>query len=125
MSWIVRGQILQLKNQEYVLAAAIYGSKRCSYFIPTLNSEYTWSDIVTVTLSVPSAIFAEAFLSFLGLGVQSPASSLGTLIGEALSSWTLYPWLMVIPAGLLSITMYAFNVFGDGLQYAFDPKSKK
>ena len=125
MSWIVRGQILQLKNQEYVLAARSMGASGAHILFRHLIPNTIGPILVTVTLSVPSAIFAEAFLSFLGLGVQSPASSLGTLIGEALSSWTLYPWLMVIPAGLLSITMYAFNVFGDGLQYAFDPKSKK
>jgi len=74
---------------------------------------------------VPSAIFAEAFLSFLGLGVQSPAASWGTMINDSLASWSLYPWQLLIPAALLSLTMLAFNVFGDGLRDAFDPKLKK
>ncbi|MBM7564562.1 ABC transporter permease [Paenibacillus sacheonensis] len=125
MSWIVRGQILQLKNQEYVLAAQSMGASNSRILFKHLIPNTLGPIIVTVTLSVPSAIFAEAFLSFLGLGVQSPAASLGTLIGEALSSWTIYPWMMFIPASLLSITMLAFNIFGDGLQDAFDPKMKK
>ncbi|SDW28838.1 ABC transporter permease [Paenibacillus sp. CF384] len=125
MSWIVRGQILQLKNHEYVLAAQSMGASGSRILFRHLIPNTLGPIIVTVTLSVPSAIFAEAFLSFLGLGVQSPAASLGTLIGEAMSSWTLYPWLMLIPASLLSITMLAFNIFGDGLQDAFDPKMKK
>ncbi|QHW30112.1 ABC transporter permease [Paenibacillus rhizovicinus] len=125
MSWIVRGQILQLKTQEYVLAAQSMGASNARILFKHLIPNTLGPIIVTVTLSVPSAIFSEAFLSFLGLGVQSPAASLGSLIGEALSSWTLYPWLMLIPAALLSITMLAFNIFGDGLQDAFDPKMKK
>ncbi|WP_308639199.1 ABC transporter permease [Paenibacillus silvisoli] len=125
MSWIVRGQILQLQNQEYVLAAQSMGASGSRILFKHLIPNTLGPIIVTVTLSVPSAIFAEAFLSFLGLGVQSPAASLGTLIGEAIQTWTLYPWLMIIPASLLCITMLAFNIFGDGLQDAFDPKMKK
>ncbi|RAP76309.1 ABC transporter permease [Paenibacillus montanisoli] len=125
MSWIVRGQILQLKNQEYVLAAQSMGASGSRILFRHLIPNTLGPIIVTVTLSVPSAIFAEAFLSFLGLGVQTPAASLGTLISEAVSVFTLYPWVMLIPASLLSITMLAFNIFGDALQDAFDPKMKK
>jgi len=81
--------------------------------------------IVTITMTVPSAIFAEAFLSFLGLGVQSPAASLGTLINDALKAMTVYPWRMIFPAILISLTMLCFNIFGDGLRDALDPKMKK
>jgi oligopeptide transport system permease protein len=81
--------------------------------------------IVTVTLSVPTAIFTEAFLSFLGLGVQSPAASWGVMINDAMSSWSLFPWQMLFPAGLLTVAMLAFNIFGDELRDAFDPKSNK
>lgn len=125
MSWIVRGQILQLKNQEYVLAAQSMGASGSRILFRHLIPNTLGPIIVTVTLSVPSAIFTEAFLSFLGLGVQSPDASLGSLISEAISTWTLYPWVMAIPASLLCITMIAFNIFGDGLQDAFDPKMKK
>jgi oligopeptide transport system permease protein len=81
--------------------------------------------IVTLTLSVPSAIFAEAFLSFLGLGVQAPVASWGSMINDALSGWMYYPWRMLFPALFISLTMLAFNIFGDGLRDALDPKLKK
>ena len=80
--------------------------------------------IVTLTLSVPSAIFAEAFLSFLGLGVQAPVASWGSMINDALSGWMYYPWRMLFPALFISLTMLAFNIFGDGLRDALDPKLK-
>jgi len=125
MSWIVRGQILQLKTQEYVLAARSMGAGPMRILFRHLIPNSLGPIIVTLTLSVPSAIFAEAFLSFLGLGVQSPAASWGTMINDSLASWSLYPWQLLIPAALLSLTMLAFNVFGDGLRDAFDPKLKK
>jgi oligopeptide transport system permease protein len=81
--------------------------------------------IVTLTLTVPQAIFAEAFLSFLGLGVNSPAASWGTMISDSLSSWMYLPWRLFFPAVLISLTMFAFNVFGDGLRDALDPKMRK
>lgn len=125
MSWIVRGQILQLKNQEYVLAARSMGASGSRILFKHLIPNTLGPIIVTLTLTVPSAIFSEAFLSFLGLGVQSPAASWGTMINDALASWTLYPWQMLFPALLISLTMLAFNVFGDGLRDAFDPKLRK
>jgi len=125
MSWIVRGQILQLKNQEYVLAARSMGASGGRMLFKHLIPNTLGPIIVTLTLTVPSAIFSEAFLSFLGLGVQSPAASWGTMINDSLASWTLYPWQMLFPAALISLTMLAFNVFGDGLRDAFDPKLKK
>ena len=81
--------------------------------------------LVTLTLTVPSAIFTEAFLSFLGLGVQSPVASWGTMINDGVKAMSLYPWRLLFPAVLLSLTIFAFNVFGDGLRDAFDPKLKK
>ncbi|RUS48746.1 ABC transporter permease [Cohnella sp. AR92] len=125
MSWIVRGQILQLKNQEYVLAAKSMGASGSRMLFKHLIPNTLGPIIVTLTLTVPSAIFSEAFLSFLGLGVQSPAASWGTMINDSLTSWTLYPWQMIIPATLISLTILAFNLFGDGLRDAFDPKLKK
>ncbi|MFC4777890.1 ABC transporter permease [Paenibacillus sp. GCM10023252] len=125
MAWIVRGQIMQLKNQEYVLASQALGAGAPRILFRHLIPNAMGPIIVTLTLTVPSAIFAEAFLSFLGLGVQSPAASLGTMINDAVKTWQLYPWRMIFPAGVLSITMLCFNIFGDGLRDALDPKMKK
>lgn len=125
MAWIVRGQIMQLKNQEYVLAARSLGASTPRVMFKHLIPNAMGPIIVTITMTVPSAIFAEAFLSFLGLGVQSPAASLGTLINDALKAMTIYPWRMLFPAVLISLTMLCFNIFGDGLRDALDPKMKK
>jgi oligopeptide transport system permease protein len=125
MAWIVRGQIMQLKNQEYVMAAQALGAGTARILFRHLIPNAMGPIIVTLTLTVPSAIFAEAFLSFLGLGVQSPAASLGTMINDAIKAWTLYPWRMIFPAAVISITMLCFNIFGDGLRDALDPKMKK
>lgn len=125
MAWIVRGQIMQLKNQEYVMAAQALGANAARILFRHLIPNAMGPIIVTLTLTVPSAIFAEAFLSFLGLGVQSPAASLGTMINDAIKAWTLYPWRMIFPAAVISITMLCFNIFGDGLRDALDPKMKK
>ena len=126
MSWIVRGQILQLKNQEYVLAAQSMGASGSRILFRHLIPNTLGPIIVTVTLSVPSAIFAEAFLSFLG-SWRSVAGFIawyidrrGDLIMDALSMVDVYSGI-----DCFGITMYAFNMFGDGLQDAFDPKIKK
>lgn len=125
MAWIVRGQVMQLKSQEYVLAARALGASTSHIMAKHLIPNAMGPIIVTITMTVPSAIFAEAFLSFLGLGVQSPAASLGTLINDALKAMTVYPWRMLFPAVLISLTMLCFNIFGDGLRDALDPKMKK
>jgi oligopeptide transport system permease protein len=125
MAWIVRGQIMQLKNQEYVLAARSLGAGPSRILLKHLIPNAMGPIIVTITMTVPNAIFAEAFLSFLGLGVQSPAASLGTLINDAIKAMTVYPWRMLFPATLISLTMLCFNIFGDGLRDALDPKMKK
>ncbi|MEC2344198.1 MULTISPECIES: ABC transporter permease [Paenibacillus] len=125
MSWIVRGEIMQLKNREYVLASRSMGAGHGRLLFRHLLPNAVGPIIVTVTLSVPNAIFAEAFLSFLGLGVQAPVASLGSMINDALTGWLYYPWRMLFPAILISIIMLAFNIFGDGLRDALDPKLKK
>lgn len=125
MAWIVRGQIMQLKNQEYVLASRSLGASAGRILFRHLIPNAIGPIIVTLTMTVPNAIFAEAFLSFLGLGVQSPAASLGTMINDALKAMTIYPWRMLFPAVLISLTMLCFNIFGDGLRDALDPKMKK
>ncbi|ACX64085.1 ABC transporter permease [Paenibacillus lautus] len=125
MSWIVRGEIMQLKSREYVLASRSMGAGTARLLFRHLIPNAMGPIIVTLTLSVPSAIFAEAFLSFLGLGVQAPVASWGSMINDALSGWMYYPWRMLFPALFISLTMLAFNIFGDGLRDALDPKLKK
>lgn len=125
MAWIVRGQIMQLKHQEYVLASRSLGAGAMRILFRHLIPNSLGPIIVTLTLTVPSAIFAEAFLSFLGLGVQSPAASWGTMINDALNVWTVYPWQIFYPAFFISLTMLSFNILGDGLRDALDPKMKK
>jgi oligopeptide transport system permease protein len=115
MAWIVRGQIMQLKNQEYALASKSLGAGALRIIFRHLIPNAMGPILVTLTLTVPSAIFTEAFLSFLGLGVQSPIASWGTMIDDGISAMTIF----------LSLTIFAFNVFGDGLRDAFDPKLKK
>lgn len=125
MSWIVRGEIIQLKNREFVLASRSMGADWKRLLFKHLLPNAMGPIIVTVTLSVPSAIFSEAFLSFLGLGVQAPMSSLGSMINDSLTGWMYYPWRMLFPALVISLTMLSFNIFGDGLRDAMDPKLKK
>lgn len=125
MAWIVRGQIMQLKNQEYSLASKSLGAGAMRIIFRHLIPNAMGPILVTLTLSVPSAIFTEAFLSFLGLGVQSPIASWGTMIDDGIRAMTIYPWRLLFPAFFLSLTIFAFNVFGDGLRDAFDPKLKK
>lgn len=124
-AWIVRGQIFQIKTQEFVLASRSLGAGQMRILFRHLIPNVMGPVIVCLTLTVPTAIFTEAFLSFLGLGVQAPAASWGTMINDALSAWYVYPWRMMFPAVLISLTMFAFNVFGDGLSDAFDPKMKR
>lgn len=125
MSWIVRGEIMQLKNREFVLASRSMGADWRRLLFRHLLPNAIGPIIVTVTLSVPNAIFAEAFLSFLGLGVQAPVASLGSMINDALTAWLVYPWRLLFPAGVISLIMLSFNIFGDGLRDALDPKLKK
>lgn len=125
MSWIVRGEMIQLKNREFVLASRSMGASAPRLIFRHLLPNAVGPIIVTLTLSVPSAIFSEAFLSFLGLGVQAPVASLGSMINDALTGWMYYPWRMLFPAILISLIMLCFNIFGDGLRDALDPKLKK
>lgn len=125
MSWIVRGQMMQLKNQEYALASRSLGSSGMRILFRHLLPNAMGPIIVTLTLAVPAAIFSEAVLSFLGLGVQSPAASWGTMINDALKTMMIYPWRLAFPALFISLMMLCFNLFGDGLRDALDPKMKK
>lgn len=126
MARIVRGQILQLKSLDYVLAAEKLGTSHGKIIGKHLIPNTMGIIIVNLTFSVPSAIFSESFLSFLGLGVQAPFASWGTMANDALGvviggQW----WRLFFPALMISITMFAFNAFGDGLQDALDPKMRK
>jgi oligopeptide transport system permease protein len=125
MAWIVRGQIMQLKNQEYALAPRSLGASNMRILFRHLIPNAMGPIFVTLTLSVPGAIFTEAFLSFLGLGVQSPVASWGTMLNDGINALTVYPWRELFPALCLGLTMFAFNVFGDGLRDAFDPVMRK
>jgi dipeptide transport system permease protein len=126
MARLVRGQVLQLKEQEFVLAARTLGAGTKRILFKHLIPNAMGPIIIMLTLTVPSAIFAEAFLSFLGLGVQAPVASWGTMINDSLitvlsGEW----WRLFFPALFLCITMLAFNAFGDGLRDALDPKMRK
>jgi peptide/nickel transport system permease protein len=126
MARIVRGQILQLKQQEFVLAAEKLGTSHAKIIIRHLLPNMMGIIIVNLTFTIPSAIFAESFLSFLGLGVQAPTASWGTMANDSLGvilsgQW----WRLFFPGLMISLTMFAFNAFGDGLQDALDPKSSK
>jgi oligopeptide transport system permease protein len=119
MARIVRGQILQIKHQEYVLAARALGAGFWRILFRHLLPNTLGSILVTLTLTIPAAIFTEAFLSFLGLGVQAPVASWGTMANEGLTAMAYYPWRLFIPAALISITMFAFYLIGEGLREIF------
>ena len=122
MARIVRGQVLQLKEMEYVTAARALGTTRGRLIREHLLPNCEGQLIATVMLQIPSAIFTEAFLSFLGIGVNAPMASLGSLTSEALDSITVTPYRMIFPALLISMIILSFNLFGDGLRDALDPK---
>ncbi len=124
MARIVRGQILTLKSSDYVKAAIACGSKPSRIMFRHLIPNCIAPIIVTVTFTVPTAIFAEAFLSFLGLGIQAPIASWGTMASDGLPALRYYPWRLFFPAGFISVTMLAFNLLGDGLRDAFDPRMR-
>ncbi|MCM3731167.1 ABC transporter permease [Fictibacillus nanhaiensis] len=122
---LVRGQILQLKECEYVMASQVLGAGFYKILFKHLLPNTLGPIIVAMTLSVPGAIFAEATLSFLGLGVPVPLASWGTMTSEALVTLlTGHLWILFFPAFFISLTMFAFNVVGDGLRDALDPKMR-
>lgn len=125
MARIVRAQILSLKQQEFVLAARTLGASNSRILLRHLIPNSMGPIIVTLTLSVPSAIFTESFLSFIGLGVSAPKASWGSLASEALEGFLLYPYQLLFPALAISLTILAFNFLGDGLRDALDPKMRK
>ena len=125
MARLVRGQVMQLKEQEFVIAAQAMGGKVSRIIARHLLPNTLSVVIVNVTLAIPSAIFTEAWLSYLGLGVPVPYSSWGTLAQAGQQAFQTYPLQLVVPAVAICITMLSFNLLGDGLRDAFDPKLRR
>lgn len=129
VSWLtiarmVRGQIMSLKNQEYVEAARSMGASTSHIILRHMVPNSLSVIIVYSTIRIPAFIMQESFLSFLGLGVQAPYASWGSLIGDGVDSMTLYPWKLLCPSIAMIVFLFAMNFFGDGLRDAFDPQSK-
>lgn len=123
MARIVRGQVLSLKNQEFVLAAQAMGVSSLTMFKRHLLPNILGPIAVYATLTIPQVMLLESFLSFLGLGIQPPMSSWGTLIKDGVESMEEYSWLLIYPGITFTITLFALNFFGDGLRDALDPKT--
>ncbi len=123
MARIVRGQVIGLKNQEFVMAAKAMGVSNFSMFRKHLLPNILGPIAVYATLTIPQVMLLEGFLSFLGLGVQPPMSSWGTLIKDGVETMEEYSWLLIYPGITFTITLFALNFFGDGLRDALDPKT--
>src|ERR671911_971939 len=125
MARIVRGRMLQLKEQEFALASRSLGASGSRLVRKHLLPNSLGPIIVNLMFTIPSAIFAEAFLSFIGLGIQVPEASLGSLIDDGAGEMRFHPYLLWFPALIFSLFMICFNLLGDGLRDAFDPKMRK
>ena len=123
MARIVRGQVMGLKNQEFVMAARAMGASNFSMFRKHLLPNILGPIAVYATLTIPQVMLLEGFLSFLGLGIQPPMSSWGTLIKDGVESMEEHSWLLIYPGVTFIITLFALNFFGDGLRDALDPKT--
>ncbi len=123
MARIVRGQVMSLKNQEFVLAAKAMGVSNLIMFRRHLLPNILGPIAVYATLTIPQVMLLESFLSFLGLGIQPPMSSWGTLIKDGVESMEEFSWLLIYPGITFTITLFALNFFGDGLRDALDPKT--
>jgi oligopeptide transport system permease protein len=124
MSRIVRGQTLTLKHKEFVEAARAAGLGQGGIIARHIVPNLLGPVVVYVTLTIPAVILAESFLSFLGLGVQPPMASLGTLIAGGAQDMELAPWLLIFPSAVMVVTLMSFNFIGDGLRDAIDPKDR-
>jgi len=125
MARIVRGQVLSLKQQNFVEAARALGAGDTAIIFRHIVPNTLGPVIVYTTLTVPAVILQEAFLSFLGLGVQPPAASWGTLVSDGARLLALFPWLVICPGLALSLTLFCFNFLGDGLRDALDPQDRR
>ena len=122
MERIARAQVLKVKEQEYILASTTLGASRFRLIFSEVLPNIFGQVIITSMFSIPSAIFLEAYLSFLGLGVPAPLASLGSLVSDGYKSMTTFPHILIIPVVVLGVLMLCFNLFADGLRDAFDPK---
>ena len=125
MARIVRGQVLSLRHREFVEAARGLGVPTARILTRHIVPNTLGPIIVYLTLSIPAVMLQEAFLSFLGLGVQAPRASWGTLILEGSKQIVVYPWILVGPGLVMSATIFALNFLGDGLRDALDPQTRK
>ncbi|MEK4701242.1 ABC transporter permease [Solibacillus sp. FSL R7-0668] len=125
MARIVRAEVLSIKNREYVMAAQTLGANTWHLIKRHLIPNAMGAILVTMTLTIPGAIFTESFLSYIGLGVQQPMSSWGTMASEGNKAIQSAPWRLIFPALFISLTIFAFNAVGDGLRDALDPKLRK
>lgn len=125
MARVVRGQILSLKNQEFVLAARATGVSTFGIIFKHLVPNALGPVIVYATLTVPSVMLTEAFLSFLGLGVQAPYASWGSLAADGIKNIAIFPWQLIAPAVTMALTLFSLNFLGDGIRDALDPQTRK
>ncbi|HWJ80250.1 MAG TPA: ABC transporter permease [Niallia sp.] len=125
MARMVRGQVLSLKNQEYILAAKTLGGSVIKIIGKHVIPNAMGPILVTLTFTIPNAIFTEAFLSYLGLGLRPPLASWGTMANDGIAAMQYYPWRLFFPALFICLTIFAFNVIGDGIRDALDPKLRK
>ncbi|KAA8999749.1 ABC transporter permease [Paenibacillus spiritus] len=125
MSRVARAQMLKLKEQEFVLASRTLGARNFGIIFRDILPNIFGQIIIMSMFSVPSAIFTEAFLAFIGLGIPQPMASLGSLISESFKSMTIYPYMIVPPVVVLALLMLSFNLLADGLRDALDPKMKE
>lgn len=125
MARVVRGQVLSLKNQEFVLAAKATGVSTFNIIFKHLVPNTLGPVIIYATLTVPSVMLTEAFLSFLGLGVQAPYASWGSLCADGIKNIAIFPWQLIFPGVTMALTLFSLNFLGDGLRDALDPQTRK
>src|SRR5699024_1683806 len=125
MARIIRGQVLKLKGQEFVLASRTLGAKDGRLIWKHLIPNSLGPIIITTMFTIPTAIFTEAFLSFIGLGLQPPIASLGTIVNGGFDLIRIYPHMLMFSSIIISLIMISFNILGDGLRDAFDPKMRR
>jgi oligopeptide transport system permease protein len=125
MARVVRGQVLSLKNQEFVLAARATGVSTFNIIFRHLVPNTLGPVIVYATLTIPSVMLTEAFLSFLGIGVQAPYASWGSLASDGIKNIAIFPWQLIFPGVTMALTLFSLNFLGDGLRDALDPQTRK
>ncbi|MCS6874077.1 MAG: ABC transporter permease [Pyrinomonadaceae bacterium] len=125
MARVVRGQILSLKNQDFVMAARATGVSTFGIIFRHLVPNALGPVIVYATLTIPSVMLSEAFLSFLGLGVQAPYASWGSMVADGIKNISIYPWQLIFPGVTMALTLFSLNFLGDGLRDALDPQTRK